>query len=94
MGLAGQSVPPDRDTEAGRGFDRWQLADGGVTGDEVATIVFPVPMRIYWYPWLVQWLTGATSLVSMAAQRQRVVADSPSPVKTGLGDLNYGSRET
>ena len=56
--------------------------------------MFPIPVRIYWYPWLAQRLTRATSPVSMVARRRRAVVDSPFLVKTGPGELGYGSGKT
>ena len=47
----GQLTPHDRETEVGASFDRRELADGEITGDEVGTNVFSIVFRTYKYPW-------------------------------------------
>ena len=67
-----------------------KLTDGEVTGDSVTTDMFPNSTRTYRYPRLSRRITGASSLVSMAAQRRRAVVLRPSPVIAWPSKHGYG----
>ena len=72
------------------GFDRRELTDDEVTGDEVSTNVFLILFRIYRYPRFARRIIGASSLVSMAAQWRCVVVHLPSPAMAWPGECGYG----
>ena len=63
-------------TEQERGLTGGKLVDS-----EVTRVVFPSLLHTYWYPRLARRITGATSPVSMAAQRRCAMADSSSLAK-------------
>ena len=83
-------TPHDREIEAGAGFDRRELADGKVTGDEVSTNVFPILFRTYRYPWFAWRITRASSPTSMVARRWCAVVLRPSPAMAWPGERGYG----
>ena len=65
-----------------------KLIDGEVTG-----VVFPSLLRTYWYLRLAQWITGATSLVSMVARRRCAVVLRPSLAMAWPGERGYNIHE-
>ena len=85
----GQLAPHDRETEAGGGFDRRELADGEVTGDEVGTNVFPILFHTYRYPRFAWRIAGASSLESMAARQWCVMVLQLSPVMAWPSERGY-----
>ena len=86
----GQLTPHDRETEAGVGFDRRELGDDEVTGDEVGTNVLPILFRIYRYPWFARRITRASSSASMVARQRRAVVLQPSSTMAWPGEHGYG----
>ena len=71
------------------GFDRRELTDDEVTGDEVSTNVFLILFRIYRYPRFARRITGASSPASMVAQRWCMVVLGPSPVMAWPCERGY-----
>ena len=67
-----------------------KLTDGEVTGDEVSTNVFPILFRTYTYPRFARRITGASSLMSMAARRWCAVVLRPSSAMAWPGERGYG----
>ena len=70
-------------------LDRPYLVGGEVTGSDVLSTTLASSSRIEGYPQLARRITEATSLASMAAQRQRMVVDTPSPAMAWLGERGY-----
>ena len=77
------------ETEEGADFDRRELGNGEVTGDEVSTNMFAILFCTYKYPRFARRITGATSSASMASQRWCAVVLRPSLVMACSGKRGY-----